>query len=156
VIAFFDLLYFLRLKQDGEDRIWWIPSKRRTFEVRSFFQELYSLGGSPFPWKSIWRVNVPLRVSFFVWTVALGKILTLDNLRKRKVIVVDCCCICKKSGEFMDYLFLHCEVIRELWNLIFRLFGVEWVMLRRVIEIVGVVSWKGVRFLTLGGCPFCA
>jgi hypothetical protein len=39
--------------------------------------------GSSFPWKSIWRNRVPLRVTFFVWTDALGNILTLDSLRKR-------------------------------------------------------------------------
>jgi hypothetical protein len=45
---------------------------------------------------------------------ALGKILTLDNLRKRLVIMMDWRCICKKSGESVDYLLLHCEVAREL------------------------------------------
>jgi hypothetical protein len=30
------LLYSLRLRQGGEDKICWIPSKRRKFEVRSF------------------------------------------------------------------------------------------------------------------------
>jgi hypothetical protein len=52
---------------------------------------------SSFPWKSIWRVKAPLRVAFFVWMVALGKILILDSLRKRNVIVVYWCCTCKKS-----------------------------------------------------------
>jgi hypothetical protein len=89
VIAFFNLFYSLRLRQDSEDHIWWVPSKKRKFEVRSFYHELSTLGGSSFPWKSIWRVNVPLRVSFFVWTTALGKIMTLDNPRKKKVIVVE-------------------------------------------------------------------
>jgi hypothetical protein len=37
---------------------------------------------SSFMWKSIWKVKVPPRVAFFVWTATLGKILTLDNLRK--------------------------------------------------------------------------
>jgi hypothetical protein len=48
---------------------------------------------SPFSWKSIWRVRVPSRVALFGWMVALGKILTLDNLRKGNVMVVDCCCL---------------------------------------------------------------
>jgi len=56
VIAFFDLFYSIRLRQGGEDRIWWIPSKRK-FEVGSFFYNLSKL-------------------SFFVWTTAIGKILT--------------------------------------------------------------------------------
>jgi hypothetical protein len=89
VTAFFNVLYTLKARQDSEDSIWWIPSKRQKFEVRSFYQMLSTSSSSSFPWKIIWRVNVPLRVSFFVWTSALGKILTLDNIRKRKVIVVD-------------------------------------------------------------------
>jgi hypothetical protein len=32
-----------------------------------------------------------------MWMAAFEKILTLDNLRKRHVIVVDWCCMCKKS-----------------------------------------------------------
>jgi hypothetical protein len=38
--------------------------------------------------KSIWSIKAPSRVVFFVWTMTLGKILTLNNLRKRNVIVV--------------------------------------------------------------------
>jgi hypothetical protein len=83
VIRFFDLLCSLRLRQGCDDRIWWIPSKRRMFEVRLFFHDLSSLGGTSFLWKSIWKGNVPLLVSFFVWTATLGKILFLENLRKR-------------------------------------------------------------------------
>ena len=30
--------------------------------------------------KGIWKVKVPKRVAFFMWTVAHGQILTLDNL----------------------------------------------------------------------------
>jgi hypothetical protein len=44
VIAFYDLLYSLILRQGGEDRIWWIPSKRRKFKIRSFYQELSRSG----------------------------------------------------------------------------------------------------------------
>jgi hypothetical protein len=45
--------------------------------------------------------------------------------------------MCKNRGETIDHL-LHCEVARELSNLsaIFNLFGVEWVMLRRVVELL--------------------
>ena len=56
-----------------------------------------------FPWKSDWRIKVPL-------IMALEKILTIDNLRKQPVIVVDRYCMCKKNGETIDHL-LHCEVI---------------------------------------------
>jgi hypothetical protein len=45
-----------------------------------------------------------------VWTTAHGKILTLDNLRKRRVIVVEWCYMCRRSGEPIDHLLLHCKV----------------------------------------------
>jgi hypothetical protein len=66
-----------------------------------------------------------------VWTATLGKILTMDNLRKRNVIVVEWCCLCKKNGESIDHLLLHCEVARDLWVSIYNLFGVVWVMPRQ-------------------------
>jgi hypothetical protein len=50
-----------------------------------------------------------------VWTAVHEKILTLDNLRKRGVLVVQWCCMCKRGGKFIDHLLLHCEVVRELW-----------------------------------------
>jgi len=53
-------------------------------------------------------------VVFFVWTATLGKILTLDNLRKMNIIVMEWCCLCKICGESMDNLLLHCEVAIQL------------------------------------------
>ena len=52
-------------------------------------------------------------VVFFVWTTALEKILTLDNLRKRNV-VVEWCCMCKNNGKSIDHLLIHCKIAREL------------------------------------------
>jgi hypothetical protein len=82
-----------------------------------------------------------LRVASFVWMTALGRILTLDNLGKRYVIVVDWFCMCKKSRESIDHLLFPFEVARELWSSFLHLFGVVWVMLRRVRELL--LSWRG-------------
>jgi hypothetical protein len=84
-------------------------------------------------------VKAPSRVAFFVRTAALGKILTLNNLRNRSVVVVEWCCMCKNSGKSIDHLLTHCEVARKLWSSILNLFSVEWVMPRRVIDLL--VSW---------------
>jgi hypothetical protein len=78
-----------------------------------------------------------------VWTASLDKILTLDNLRKRGLIVVDLCCMCKRSGESINHLLLHCEVARTLWSVLFTLFGVKWVMNGRVLDLLA--GWKGQR-----------
>ncbi len=81
------------------------------------------------------------RVAFFSWTVVLGKILTIDSLRKRGLIIVDWCCMCTQSGESVDHLLLHCRLAGELWSMVFALFGVQWVMPRSVLELF--TGWYG-------------
>jgi hypothetical protein len=45
------------------------------------------------------------------------------------------------SLESIDHLFLHCEFAIELWNSILQLFGVDWVMPRKMSNLLG--SWRG-------------
>jgi hypothetical protein len=42
--------------------------------------------------------------------------------------------MCNKSKESIDHLFLYCDVVRDLWNSLFNLFGVEWVMRHLCLE----------------------
>ena len=89
----------------------------------------------------MWQSNVPPRVAFFSWSASLGKILITDNLHKRRIIVLDWCYMCKRCGELVDHLLLHCPVAFELWSLVFCLFGIHWVMPHKVIELFE--SWQG-------------
>ena len=93
VVSFQDLLYSCSITRGGLDSLHWKLSRNRKFEVKSFYKELTQVDHFPFLWKSIWKVKVPTRVAFFTWTAALGKILTIDNLRKRKVLILDWCCM---------------------------------------------------------------
>jgi hypothetical protein len=65
----------------------------------------------------------------------------MDNLCKKNIIVMDWCCMCKKSRESINHLLLHCEVAIEVWNMVFRLFGGMWVMQGRLKDCLG--SWQG-------------
>jgi hypothetical protein len=98
------------MRWKGEDKLQWVPSKGGLFGVKSFYCVMGCHDGFHFPWKSVWSFKVPLMVAIFVWSAALGRILTMENLRKRHVIVVYRCCMCKKNGEFVNYLLIHCEV----------------------------------------------
>lgn len=46
------------------------------------------------------------------------------NFRKRHVIVVNRCFMCKRNGEYVDHLLLLGEVVCALWNAFFSRFGV--------------------------------
>jgi hypothetical protein len=80
VISFFDLLYSLRLRQGGGDRIYWIPSKTQTFKVRSFYH-WFALPLAPyFRGRAFGELRLLLekssRVGGFLGTLNYGNFLT--------------------------------------------------------------------------------
>jgi hypothetical protein len=109
--------------------------------VKSYYKVSSISIHSSFPWKNIWKVKVPSRVAFFMWPATLGKIITLDNLRKMNIIVMEWCYVCKNCGESIDHLFTHCMIATKLWSIILQLFVVVWVMPRSVIDMLE--SWRG-------------
>lgn len=113
------------VRQGGVGSICQIPFKNHKLKVKSYYKVLtfnIYLWVFLFPWKSIWRVEAPSKVTFVLWMMALGKILTLDSIRKQIIIVANWYCMCKKNVKSMDH-FLHCEVVRDLWYLTFEIYG---------------------------------
>lgn len=112
-------LYSMSFSNFAADKMIWIHSGNGKFSVWFLFKVMMGRNFNPFPSKDIWRTKVPLKIAFFGWTTSLGKILTMDNLRKWRIIIVNwCCCMWKKNGEFVDHLLLHCEMAKALWNAI--------------------------------------
>ncbi len=123
-----DLIYSIHLRWIGADNLCWRPAKRQGFTVKCYYCSLSISGNTTFPWK-IWQSKVSPRVAFFSWTAALGKILTIENLRYQRLILLDWCRMCKCSGESADHLLIHCSLASELWSMVFGLFEVQWVIL---------------------------
>ena len=118
VSGFMETIYGSSIRGFGEDKMCWIPSKDKGFMVNDYYRILVGPTIYGFPWRNIWKQKIPSRVAFFVWTVALGKFLTIDNLRKRKVWILDWCYMCKSNGESIDHLFLHYPVAMDLWSMV--------------------------------------
>jgi hypothetical protein len=47
------MLYLVRMRQEGEDRSWWVPSKIGLFGVKSFYSVMSCHHVFHFPWKSV-------------------------------------------------------------------------------------------------------
>uniref|UniRef100_A0A2N9G2I3 Reverse transcriptase zinc-binding domain-containing protein n=1 Tax=Fagus sylvatica TaxID=28930 RepID=A0A2N9G2I3_FAGSY len=44
------------------------------------------------------------------------------------------------DGESVDHLFLHCPYAKELWDMILALFGIHWVMPKRVLDLFHLLA----------------
>jgi hypothetical protein len=136
-----EILYAKAGIGSGIDAIRWGAAKSKSFTVASYYRALSGMYNGSFPWKLIWKSRAPPRVAFFLWTATLGRILTIDNLRKRNVMVLDWCCMCKKGAESVEHLLLHCPFAGEIWSMVFGLFGIVWVMPRTILELLD--CWQG-------------
>ena len=103
---------------------------KTTFKTKKF-SEILRVGIQGFFLTDLYS----FKIRSFLWTMALGRILTSNNLRKRQVVVIDWCCMSKKDGETIDHLLLHWPLARELWNMEFSLIGVSWVMPRGIVKL---------------------
>ena len=135
MLDFLETIYGSPIRGLAEDKMCWIPSKDKGFLVSDYYNFSWH-HFLWFSWKSMWKQKIPSRVAFFVWTAALGKCLTIDNIRKRKVWILDWCYMCKGNGESVDHLFLHCPIAMDLWSMVLGLFGVTWVMPHTVLGLL--------------------
>ena len=90
-----------------------------------------------FPYKLIWNSWVPTKVGFFAW----GKVLTLDNLKKKGRTLANICFLYEKEEETVDHLLVHCSQTRVIWELLFAIVGVKWVLPLSIRETI--ISWGG-------------
>jgi len=127
---------------EGRYKMRWCLGLNGDFDIKSFYGALRGSSSINFPWKSIWGVKAPHRVSFFVWTAAWGKVLTMDYLRKRCFTIMDWCCLCRCNGEKVDHLLLHCGEVSQLWSFALRSFGVSWFLPVRVIDLLACEGYR--------------
>ena len=96
----------------------WSGTSNGLFTVSSFYHLLdrgvEEAGEAWFPCCIVWFTGISPKVSFFVWSAALNRILTIDNLIRRKQILVNWCCMCRSAAESVDHLLVHCWVATQL------------------------------------------
>ena len=123
---------------EGSDSLFWKLTPNGVFDVLSFYNSLFAPPTFHFLWKCIWSNKVTKRVS--LWTAVRDSILTIDNLVKRNLSLVNWCCLCRCNGETVDHLLLHCKFAHALWSELFLMFGLQWVMPRMVVSLL--FAWE--------------
>lgn len=123
------------------DSLSWKFGRSGVFSVKSFYQVLggESAGVEVSPISAIWKYGAPSKVAAFAWLAGSKKILTVDNLRKRGMIIPNVCLMCFQDGESVNHLFIHCSFARQLWNKILNVLHLSWVMPEEIEQFF--VQW---------------
>ena len=90
--SFFRVVYSVRVRWEGEDKLWWVLSKRGLSVVISFTVSWFT-SMALISLRRVFRRLNTFEGGLFAWSAALGKILTMDNMKKWHLIMVDRCCI---------------------------------------------------------------
>jgi hypothetical protein len=59
--------------------------------------------------------------------------------------MMDKCCMCKRSGEFVDHFSLHCDVASAIWSAFFSRFGLSLVMPTHIVDHLFNCRWSSSR-----------
>jgi hypothetical protein len=86
-------------KKDENDAIIWQFSSLGRYYVQSLYAVIDDRGVKQIYTLLMWKIHVPPRIHVFLWLLVNNKILTMDNLAKRKDVDDKSCLfssLCKK------------------------------------------------------------
>ncbi|WMV40486.1 hypothetical protein MTR67_033871 [Solanum verrucosum] len=69
--------------------------------VKSAYRELRSTEEqhAGWPWRMIWRTEIPYKVNYFTWLLAKQAVLTHENLNRRKPNLRSSCYLCEEQEK---------------------------------------------------------
>ena len=77
---------------------------------------------------TIWKIKVPKKVKFFLWSLSYRSLNTHDKLQRKlhyATLNPSMCCLCFRNEETLDQLFLHCEFVMKGWSFLFRILNLD-------------------------------
>ena len=114
---------------------------RTSYSIKLVYKGLDPSPTIEFPYHPVWNPIVPPKIGFFTWEATWGKVLTLDQLKRRGRAFANICFLCEEDEETIDHLLIHCKRAKTLWNLLLSVVGTSWVFPRSVLHTL--LAWQG-------------
>ena len=106
------------------DAIVWKFTSNGIYSVQSLYAVVNFRGVKPIHPPAIWELCIPSRVQVFLWLLSNNKLLTRDNLAKRREVNEKSCVFCDEP-ESISHLFFDCCVVNIMWELCSSIFGIQ-------------------------------
>jgi hypothetical protein len=97
---------------DSENALIWKLSSNGVYSVQYLYKVTNFRGIQPVLVSSIWDIKIPPRVQYFLWLLSKNKLLTRDNVGKRRKVDYEWCLFCDEK-ESVPHLFFDCAVVNS-------------------------------------------
>ncbi|XP_074289029.1 uncharacterized protein LOC141614172 [Silene latifolia] len=108
-----------------DDLMFWWPNKNRVYSVRSGYWlgmriqppvvEMGEDQGASIIWRMIWTVEIPPKLSHFLWRASTNILAVRSNLAHRHYVQDPLCELCKEENETVNHALLECGWAKNLW-----------------------------------------
>ncbi|KAE8679344.1 crossover junction endonuclease MUS81-like isoform X2 [Hibiscus syriacus] len=127
LVELLDLLKDIKLIDSVEDCLLWGDAGEGLFSVKECRKSLSAYKDVSFQWnKCVWLGLVPPRIEAFLWQVSHKKVEVRVELKKMGVPIGDdfLCSLCNSCEEYVQHLFIACQVSWDLWNRVIAFWGI--------------------------------
>jgi hypothetical protein len=109
---------------DEPDTMIWHFNSSGRYSVQSLYGIVTDRGVRQIFTPVVWKITVPPRIHIFLWLLAKNKILTRDNLDKRRKLDDLTCLFCSEP-ETAHHLFFECCVAHSIWSIMSKILGIS-------------------------------
>jgi hypothetical protein len=103
---------------DQKDKIFWKWTSNAKYTVASAYNCQF-LGAMPsFPAPVIWTASSDADSKFFVWLVLHNRVLTAENMAKRRWPCDPKCSFCLYIDETTEHILTKCNYMEAAWNIL--------------------------------------
>lgn len=98
-----------------EDAVVWKYECNGIYSSSSLYRIVNNRGVLPVFLHVMWKIQVPPKIHIFLWLLAKNKVMTKDNMEKRKMGKPLDCVFCLEQ-ESIEHLFFGCVVAKCVWS----------------------------------------
>ena len=135
------ILHDHNFRPTGVDKLSLKNATDKGFSVKNMYKGYDVSPALDFPHRLVWNPVAPPKTGVFAWEAAWGKVLTLDQLKRRGMTFANRCFMCEEEEETIDHLLIHCKIAKMLWDLFLLIVGISWVFPHSVLHTL--LAWQG-------------
>jgi hypothetical protein len=127
---------------EEKDALVWQYNSTGKYSIQQLYAIVNDRGVSQIYTTVMWKIPVPSRLHLFFWLLANNKVLTRDNIAKRKQVDDRTCLFCNEN-EIVLHLFFDCCIAQLLWRIVSEIADIP---LIKDFESLGSIWIRGRNF----------